>query len=100
MRDTFGPCSECGGGSFVLSKINFTSTNFLTQDNYCSKCGDSLVSTCISCNGTGNKITLFLNRDKYCSKCGREIEPPDSTCSACNGKGEIYSKHHFCRSSY
>jgi DnaJ-class molecular chaperone len=101
MTYNLGPCSKCGGVGISLPKIRINPIKpiglFNTSDNYCSKCGKSLVSRCFACNGTGRKMTFaYISRDRYCSECGRELDPPDDTCSSCDGTGEVRDTHHYC----
>ncbi len=97
MRYSSLPCTKCGGGTFSLPKMKIITPYTFSQDKYCPKCGEALVKNCMVCHGTGKKSFLpYFYGDKYCSECGRELEPPDDTCSACDGSGEIYSNHHFC----
>lgn len=101
MAYNYGYCSKCGGGGIFLPPIKPTKPILLSKisNNYCSKCGKSLVRKCFSCNGTGlNKspINFIMMRDRFCSECGREFDPPDNTCSSCDGTGEIREPFHYC----
>ena len=97
----YDKCFACGQGGIqtINLKIKPIIVPHKISSNYCSKCGKTLRVKCNSCNGTGKKSALFiytsLNKpDKYCHECGRELEPPDDTCTACDGEGEVYSDHY------
>ena len=97
MSTHYGPCSRCGGGFNVPFRPIQPTNPISSTDNYCSKCGKTLVSKCVSCNGTGRKpMFRSISMDRFCSECGREVEPPDDTCMACGGTGEGYDTRHRC----
>lgn len=102
------PCPKCGSGLYDIhiepSVTLLPKIDLFPRDNYCSKCGASLRTTCWACNGTGKKLSITVLPNlgpKYCSECGRRLpeKKRDTTCSACGGTGKI-STHHICMKPY
>lgn len=57
--------------------------------NFCSKCGNSLVTSVKTCLNCGNDEIL----GEYCQKCGSRIEAKN-VCKSCNA---IDQTGNFCR---
>jgi len=71
-----------------------------SEENFCSKCGEFLSTTCLVCNGTGDKQPPEYD-PKYCPACGRLLSKKRirRECPHCHGKGRI-KRTHVCEPEF